>query len=199
MKLALEYVSRVLLAALFFYFALIHVQAFIDSGKIIFLLVVIVESILVVLYVFRRVSQTISYNFVDWFYAIVGTAAPLFLIPSAVAINESLGSALGIVGVSLSIPSILSLNRSFGIVPANRGIQTKGMYTLVRHPIYATYVFTWSGYLLASYSLYNVGIIAFSVALMVLRILKEEAHLLKSDEYQAYVKRVKWRIVPFVF
>ena len=36
----------------------------------------------------------------------------------------------------------LSLGRSFGLMPANRGVVSTGMYRLVRHPIYLGYLVT---------------------------------------------------------
>jgi hypothetical protein len=40
----------------------------------------------------------------------------------------------------LVLAATLRLGRSFGIVATNRGIQTGGLYRIVRHPIYAAYV-----------------------------------------------------------
>ena len=40
------------------------------------------------------------------------------------------------IGLLIVIAGKVSLGRSFGLIPANRGIVSTGLYRLVRHPIY---------------------------------------------------------------
>ena len=51
-------------------------------------------------------------------------------------------AALSAVGLCLVIAGKLALGRSFGLVPANRGVVASGPYLLVRHPIYSGYLIT---------------------------------------------------------
>ena len=53
---------------------------------------------------------------------------------------------LSAVGLSVVIAGKVSLGRSFGLMPANRGIVSTGLYRLVRHPIYMGYLITHSGF-----------------------------------------------------
>ena len=44
----------------------------------------------------------------------------------------------------LQIAAVLSLNRSFGLLPAHRGVKSDGLYRWVRHPLYtAGLMFIW--------------------------------------------------------
>ena len=53
-------------------------------------------------------------------------------------------------GLCVVIAGKLSLGRSFGLMPANRGIVSTGLYRVVRHPIYLGYLITHVGFLLAN-------------------------------------------------
>ena len=124
---------------------------------------------------------------------------PLLLRPSMQGLAPDLGSMVMTLGVCLQIAGALALNRSFGIVPANRGVRTQGVYRGIRHPLYASYLVTFSGYLLANTSWYNFSIVVAWLVLMLLRILFEERHLLRDERYQRYATSVRWRLVPYVF
>jgi hypothetical protein len=58
-----------------------------------------------------------------------GTILPLLLLPSALAIFlvAAFGNAIQLIGGLLVLAATLRLGRSFGIVTANRGIQTSGL------------------------------------------------------------------------
>ena len=110
-----------------------------------------------------------------------------------------MGAFLLLFGFCIHLGAKLSLFRSFGVVPANRGLKVKGLYSLVRHPMYAGYFLTHIGFLLAVPTLWNFGIYICSWVLMVSRIYLEEELLSRSQDYQEYKKRVPYRIIPGVF
>ena len=53
---------------------------------------------------------------------------------------ELLTVALSACGLLVVIGGKLSLGRSFGLMPANRGVVSSGLYRIVRHPIYLGYL-----------------------------------------------------------
>ncbi|MCV3209218.1 isoprenylcysteine carboxylmethyltransferase family protein [Mesorhizobium sp. YC-39] len=93
----------------------------------------------------------------------------------------------------------MSLGRSFAILPANRGVVTGGAYRWVRHPIYSGYLMGHILFLLSSFSLYNFTAYALITALQLHRILREEAILATTPEYQDYMQRVRYRLFPRIF
>jgi protein-S-isoprenylcysteine O-methyltransferase Ste14 len=69
---------------------------------------------------------------------LAGTTLPMLLVP--VKTSELwVGYWLQILGITISIFGLISLKRSFGLVAANRGIVSSGLYQLVRHPLYSSY------------------------------------------------------------
>jgi protein-S-isoprenylcysteine O-methyltransferase Ste14 len=94
---------------------------------------------------------------------------------------------------------MVSLNRSFAIVPANREIKTAGMYRFVRHPLYASYLVMLTSYVLANTTFENVLVFAFVMGCMFIRMFREEKHLALDAEYRNYMRKVRYRLIPFIF
>ena len=95
--------------------------------------------------------------------------------------------------------ALLSLGRSFGIVPANRGIKRAGLYRIVRHPIYASELIFHLGYLLTNPSGRNMVLVVLVIAGQVYRLLAEERLLSGDAAYLDYVRSVRYRLVPGIF
>ena len=103
------------------------------------------------------------------------------------------------IGACLSVVSLLSLGRSFGIRPALRTLVTKGPYHFVRHPMYLSYVLSDIGYNLQEW---NSGTIALTLAgwtCLLYRILAEE-HLLSRDPgWPRFEATVPYRLLPGIW
>jgi protein-S-isoprenylcysteine O-methyltransferase Ste14 len=93
----------------------------------------------------------------------------------------------------------MALGRSFGVVPANRGVVVRGPYNVVRHPIYAGYLVTHAAFLLAHPAPWNVAIVLCADTALIVRALMEERVLSTDAAYQQYCQRVGWHLVPGVF
>ncbi len=179
-------------------FAWFNLKAFFMTGIFALLLFFLSESLQALFFMLRKEPKTVAVDPFAWAVALGGTFALLNLRPGGEVIWQG-GSTLVVVGFSLQILALLSLNTSFAIAPANRGIKTDLGYRLVRHPIYATYLISTSGYFLFNASLANVGWIGLFIVLTLLRIREEEKHLSKDEGYRAYMKKVPYRLVPFVY
>jgi len=109
------------------------------------------------------------------------------------------GTVLQLVGVAIVVTCILTLGRSFGFAAADRGVVTRGPYAIVRHPMYASYLFLESGYLLQSLSVRNAVVLALGTLCNAGRALAEERLLTRNSDYLAYRGRVRRRIIPGVW
>ena len=126
-----------------------------------------------------------------------GTAASLCVMPSGTTLAPDFITApLITVGTAIALAAKLSLRRSFGLVPANRGVKVSGAYRFVRHPMYTGYVLNHIGFLLLFFSIWNLAVYVTCWVLLYLRVIEEERFLLADPQYVDYANTVKARIVP---
>ncbi len=101
--------------------------------------------------------------------------------------------------MALSQVARVYMGRSFGILPGNRGIVSKGPFRIVRHPIYLGWVLLTLGYLLAYPSWINFAIVLATFPFMMWRIVLEEELLSEDPEYRDYLARVHFRMLPWLY
>ena len=167
--------------------------------KLYLVLLLISEGIVVILLLIRKSAEYISNSFKDWLVSFSGSFLPLLISGGGTPFLPKVGVALIFMGLLIHIGAKVCLFRSFGIVPANRGVKVNGLYAYVRHPMYAGYFLTHIGYLIAAPTLWNFSIY-FSVWFFLLyRIFAEEKVLLNTSDYKTYVKQVHYRVIPGIF
>jgi protein-S-isoprenylcysteine O-methyltransferase Ste14 len=149
----------------------------------------------------RRFAITISTRPVDWALSLIAVNAPLLAVPAAAStfIPSQIATALMFAGMIIQISAKAALWRSFGLVPANRGIKTKGPYRFLRHPMYAGYTLTHIGFLLGFPSLQNSLLYFTAFLIEVARLMREELILNQDPLYREYAARVRYRLLPGVF
>jgi protein-S-isoprenylcysteine O-methyltransferase Ste14 len=162
---------------------------------------VLVGELLVLAFViFGRRATDVSQSPREWLLAFGGTAAPLFVQPGGEALAPAwLIAGLFLIGIALQLAAKINLNRSFGIVPANRGIVTTGFYGIVRHPVYASYLLGHVAFLLINPTLWNLAVYTVALGLQIGRMMAEEGLLSRDPAYAAYLQTVRYRLVPGVY
>lgn len=132
--------------------------------------------------------------------AVLHIFAPYYFTISAPIAPQELSQALLLIGSGLVIASLLNLKRSFGILPAFRGLRTAGPYQLVRHPVYLGHMIIFSGVLLENFSRDNLLAFLAVVTVMHLRIVLEEKELGRATpEYATYQAQIPYRLLPFIY
>jgi protein-S-isoprenylcysteine O-methyltransferase Ste14 len=96
----------------------------------------------------------------------------------------------------LSLASLLSLGRRFGVRPALRGLATRGPYRFVRHPMYLSYIIADIGYNLQEWNFGTALLVMAGWASLLYRIYAEERILSQDAGWSAYVSLVRYRIIP---
>ena len=195
------WLPTIALVALWLAFAWGNFASWRATGRPLGLGFVALELTTVALFVVRRQALESSRTLLAWIVTGLACFAPLAMRPTyePVAGFSSLYEALQFAGLALGLVSLFTLGRSFGLIAANRGVQTRGVYGIVRHPIYTAYIVTQAGYLLANPSLYNGGILLLAWIFQFVRIGQEEDILSRDRAYADYMERVRYRLVPFLY
>jgi protein-S-isoprenylcysteine O-methyltransferase Ste14 len=159
------------------------------------------QTLVAIAYLVRRPARLVSRRLDDWLLAFGGTFAGVLFRPQGAhpAWGIRAGLGLQVVGAAIAVTALLSLGRSFGFAAADRGVVRRGPYTVVRHPMYASYLFLQSGYFLQSLSIRNATVLLFGSLCNVGRALVEERLLASNTEYVAYRRQVRWRMIPGIW
>jgi protein-S-isoprenylcysteine O-methyltransferase Ste14 len=159
------------------------------------------QTLVAIAYLVRRPARVVSRRLDDWLLAFGGTFAGVLFRPNGrhTAWGIHTGLALQLVGAAIVMTSLLTLGRSFGFAAADRGVVMRGPYTIVRHPMYASYLLLQSGYLLQSLSVGNAAVLLFGSLCNAGRALVEERLLAGNKEYIAYRSHVRRRMIPGVW
>jgi protein-S-isoprenylcysteine O-methyltransferase Ste14 len=106
------------------------------------------------------------------------------------------GLVLVTLAAALSLVSLLTIGRFFGVRPALRGLVTSGPYRFIRHPMYLSYVIADVGYNLQEWNPITLLLVLVGWVSLLYRIHAEERVLSQHDEWPAYVALVRYRLVP---
>ena len=163
------------------------------------LLLIASESLTGIMIIIRRRGPMATRPY-PYLLAIVGCIAPWLIIPVGNPVAPLwLAAMLMTFGLAITVAAKFCLARSFGVVPANRGVKDNGPYRLVRHPMYLGYILNQVGFLCACFSLFNLSVYLVAWLMVVLRILEEEKLLGLDEQYQTYAARVRCRLIPWLF
>jgi protein-S-isoprenylcysteine O-methyltransferase Ste14 len=158
-------------------------------------LLVAQDLLLAALLLVRRSSRGVSTRRSDRLVAVAALVLPLGLqTPSASP--SSVLAVLETAGLVLALLATATLGRHLGVLPAMRGITTRGVYAVVRHPMYAAYLLLFAAYVAGAPTPRNASIGLVTTVLLVVRLRAEEAVLRQHRDYQDYCRRVPWRLVP---
>jgi protein-S-isoprenylcysteine O-methyltransferase Ste14 len=200
-SIALDTFERVVVVVLFGRFVFKMLQTPGASVAFIVLLLLLSEILPVIFILTRGRSEAVSRKFSDWLLGLSGAALPLLVTPtgSTSLVPHGICAVIMLTGLCLEISAKVSLGRSFGLVAANRGVKVIGPYRFVRHPMYAGYMISHIGFLLAFPSLWNATLYSAEFVIQVARLLREEHFLTQDQEYRAYAARVRYRLLPAIF
>ena len=138
-----------------------------------------------------------STEFFPLLVALIGTGAGLLVMPEGTRlISDTVALWLALVGGTVSLSAKVFLGRSFGLVAANRGVKSGGIYRFVRHPMYLGYMINQLGFLLVFFSPFNAAIYALVWTAFLMRTVEEEKFLRRDPAYCEYADRVKYRLIP---
>lgn len=196
-----DFLARVVVGVLFTLLSINIASDFGHTGRMTGLLLLASESLIVVLTIARRRSSIIDRSLGAALATTISIGGPPLLRTGneASLMPDLITATLAGAGLALVVVAKLSLGRSFGIAPANRGVVGGGPYTFVRHPIYAGYLVTHFAFVMAHPRFWNAVIVLAADTALIIRAFLEERLLRHDAGYQAYCRRVGWRLVPGLF
>ena len=106
------------------------------------------------------------------------------------------GLALVILAAGLSLLSLFTIGRRFGVRPALRDLVTSGPYGCVRHPIYLSYIIADIGYNLQEWDWVTLFLVLIGWSSLIYRIGAEERVISQHVGWPGYRSRVRHRILP---
>ena len=200
-EIATDLLARAVVATLLGFLSINLFADFMRTGRFTGLLLLVSESMVVVFTIARRRARLIDRSVESAVMTVMSVAGPPLLRATEAPglLPDVVTALLATVGLGLVIAAKFTLGRSFGIVPANRGVIVGGPYSFVRHPIYTGYLITHLGFLIAHPTPRNVMIAVAADAALIVRALIEERVLGADVKYQSYCRRVGWHLVPGVF
>jgi protein-S-isoprenylcysteine O-methyltransferase Ste14 len=191
-------VLNIVVLLLFALCAYASYQHFLTSRSMQSFGILAVNALFLGLFLARRPAAEESPSLSLWLLGIAGTALPLLLRPSDAPGLVRIGTLIQITGMLMIAAGLLSLRRSFAVVPANRGICVGGLYRIVRHPIYISELVAVLGAVLVSPTPLNWLLWLCECGLQVARARAEENLLSRDPAYCAYRARVRYRLIPGV-
>jgi protein-S-isoprenylcysteine O-methyltransferase Ste14 len=196
-----DFAGRGIIVVLFTFMTMRLTADFVETGRITGLLLLVSEGLVVALTVFRRAALVIDRSWRARGLTAMSLCGPLLVRPVADGemASGATTAALGFTGLLIVVAGKLSLGRSFGLMPANRGIVCTGLYRWLRHPIYAGYLLTHVGFLAAHATPWNLSALLLADTALLFRAVLEERTLALDSKYVAYQGRVRWRVLPGVF
>lgn len=153
----------------------------------------------VIFILIRRFPKTTSLSPFSWLVGFFGTISSFLFRPTAAIDSLTIGLIIQSLAFALQFLSVCSLNRSYGVIAANRGVKTRGMYRLIRHPLYSSYLVGQAGFLINNFSSWNLLVLISAATLQIARIFEEERILMGDESYQVYAASTRWRLVPGLF
>jgi len=196
-----DIVSRAVIVVLFSFMAVQFGRDFLETGRLTNLMLLTSEMLVVALTVLRRAAATVDRSVRARMLTTLSLLGPPLVKPAQVLpwLPASVTVAASILGLAVVIAGKLTLGRSFGLMPANRGIVSSGVYRLVRHPIYLGYLITHVAFLFANPTPWNLAILIGGDTALLMRAVCEEQTLARDAGYREYQQVVRWRVCPGLF
>jgi len=197
---ASDFMGRAAISAWFVVFAVQVGAEFLRTGHLTGLLLLVSELLVVVLTVMRRPAVIVDRAWRTRAIALASMVGIPLLRPVGIGIVPDAATAtVSAAGLLLIIAGKVALGRSFGLMPANRGIVCRGAYRVMRHPIYAGYLVTHAAFLVAHPIGSNLLVLIASDTALLVRATYEERTLARDPDYASYMTNVRWRVLPGVF
>lgn len=193
--LRLHHLTSAVVALIWLGYALAALSLTLETRAPVHFILLLRNTALTVMFLVRRPALKSSRSVKEWAVAIASTFGGYFFSGGSM-VTEGVALPIMVIAGVLMTASITALGRSFGIVPANRGIKTEGPYRIVRHPIYTCYVLFDIGYLVGAPTARNAIVFLLVIVSLYWRARYEERILREDPAYRSYAYRTPSMFIP---
>jgi uncharacterized membrane protein (UPF0127 family) len=123
-----ELLARATIVVLFTLLSINILRDFLHTGRVTGLLLLVNEALVIVLTVIRRPAQFVDRSIRAAMVTVISVIGPPLLLPSSMGgmVPDLVTAIASALGLGLVVVGKLTLGRSFGLVPANRGVVIRG-------------------------------------------------------------------------
>ena len=181
-SVAFDFFLRILACACVGFFAVNLSAAYhADKSRITLLAAIFSETATIIVLLISRRPKVRDWHWLSVFATIYASFLTLPLI-TVTNVYHFLPDNLAIIIQSVALLWIINakitIGRSFGLLPADRGIIDTGVYKFVRHPIYLGYGLLHVGFLFSNFNVQNTLVYVSLYIAQIYRILMEEKILM---------------------
>jgi protein-S-isoprenylcysteine O-methyltransferase Ste14 len=197
---AVDLIEKILAVVFYSWMLWGFLANFLETGNWASPILVVSNGLIVFFILFRRPPRELSLNLGAWLLALGGTFIPMLVTVEGDALGSIVvGEMTMLTGVLVQIAAKIALGRSFGLLPAHRGLSIAGPYRFVRHPMYAGYLIANLGFLYLHPTLWNLAVYIVAYSMQIPRLLYEERVLSRDESYREYQAKVRYHLIPGVF
>jgi protein-S-isoprenylcysteine O-methyltransferase Ste14 len=163
---------------------------------------ILYNAAIAVLFLVRSRPSLVSMNPLHWLVALVTSFSGFLYVRTEPVDPGPWQAAMEYffwLVLVLDFTALLALGRNYDFLPALRGVQTKWLYRIVRHPMYASSILIRLIYILQNWSGINFLIFGIMAWLYDRRASFEEDILRQDSRYQEYAERVRYRFLPGIY
>jgi protein-S-isoprenylcysteine O-methyltransferase Ste14 len=197
-----SFVFSLLLCLFWGFFTFNDLRAVLKGFDFVELLWLIYNATITLLFLIRTRPSVVSMNPVHWVVALVTSFSGFFFFRVEASQNAVLSftaESFIIFALFLAIFSSFILGRNYDFLPALRGVKTRYLYGIIRHPMYLSSIIIKLGYILKNPSVYNILLFAVIIVLYDKRARYEEGIMANSNVYADYLQKVKYRFIPGIY
>jgi len=176
-------------------YAAAYLRQALDSHSLLGLGLMVFYTLVAVFFLLRTPNQK-KCAWWETGLAVAGVFLPIVLLRPVEPGQKLIGGIIQTLSLAGMILALISLGRSFGIAPADRGLVTTGLYRWIRHPLYAMETWFYIGFLIANPAWRNLVGLLLCLVIQVIRIRREERIL---SGYESYARTVRWRLLPMIW
>jgi hypothetical protein len=192
--------ARILVGTLYFSLAFRLTADFLETARLTGLLLLVSELLVGILNTLRRPATLVDRRWSSRAVTAMSIMGPLCVRPVMPnSVSDDITAGIVVIGLATIIAGQVCLGRSFGVVPANRGVITGGVYRRIRHPIYTGYLIVHVAFVIANPTVWNVLVLTAADLALLCRMRYEERMLRVDPVYVDYCLKTRWRLVPGLY